>query len=154
MNKKIENIKKYRRFLLNQVSSLTVEQLNKIPNNYNNNIIWNIAHLISAQQGICYLRAGQQAIVPDKYISPFSTTTKPDRFIDMDEIEEIRKLFIDTIDRLHSDYDRKIFGNYTPSPNILRVYDIEIAGIDEALEFILYHEGYHGAYVLALKHLA
>ncbi len=50
MNNKIEKIKKTRRFLLNLVSELSTDQLNEIPPDFNNNIIWNMGHLIAAQQ--------------------------------------------------------------------------------------------------------
>lgn len=153
MDNRIEKIKKVRTFLLDQLVGLSDEQLNRIPDGFNNNIIWNLTHLICAQQGICYLRAGQKAIVAEKYISPFFTNTKPDRFIQGDEISEIKSLFVDTIDKLQEDFDKKIFGNYTPSPNIFRVYGFEIKGIDDAFDFLLYHEGYHTGTILALKKL-
>src|SRR5437762_2510907 len=102
MDKRIDKIKKFRLFLLEQIKELTDEQLNKIPHGYNNNIIWNLTHLICAQQGICYLRAGQAALVPDKYIAPFFTNTKPERFISRQETEEISGLFISTIDTLQT----------------------------------------------------
>ena len=153
MDKRIEKIKNFRLFLLKQITGFTDEQLNKIPDGYNNNIIWNLTHLICAQQGICYLRAGQTALVTDKYITPFFTNTKPERILEKQEIEEIKGLFISTIDELQTDYDKKIFSNYTPSPNIFRVYGIEISSIDDALEFLLYHEGYHSGYIISLIHL-
>ncbi len=153
MDKRIEKIKKVRLFLIDQIEGLSEEQLNKIPDGFNNNIIWNMTHLIGAQQGICYLRAGQTAIVLDKFIAPFFTNTKPERIIEKQEIQEIKGLFIDTIDKLQTDYDKKIFNDYTPSPNILRVYGIEIKGIDDALEFLLYHEGYHSGYIISLIRL-
>jgi hypothetical protein len=153
MDKRIDKIKKVRQFLLAQIAGLAIEQLNKIPKGYNNNIIWNLTHLIAAQQGICYLRAGQSVVVPEKFIAPFFTNTRPEKIIESEEIEEIKHLFISTIDELQTDFDREIFNNYTPSPNILKVYEIEITGIDDALEFLLYHEGYHSGYVISLIRL-
>ena len=114
MDKRIEKIKRFREFLLAQMKGLTTEELNKIPAGYNNNIIWNIAHLICASQSLCYLRAGQPITVEDKYFSPYRTNTKPGEFIDEDEIEKIKKLFIESIDTLEADFDRKIFNDYTP----------------------------------------
>jgi hypothetical protein len=32
----------------------TLEQLNKIPEGYNNNLIWNIAHVVVVQQMLVY----------------------------------------------------------------------------------------------------
>jgi hypothetical protein len=77
MNNKIDKIKKIRGLLLEQIADLTNEQLNTIPNGFNNNIIWNLTHSICAQQGICYLRGGQHAIVPDKFIAPFLQIQNP-----------------------------------------------------------------------------
>jgi len=68
------------------------------------------------------LRAEQTAIVPEKYIAPFVTNTKPERIVEKHEIEEIKSLFINAIDKLQIDFEEKIFNSYTPSPNILKVY--------------------------------
>jgi hypothetical protein len=143
MNNKIDKIKKIRGLLLEQIADLTNEQLNTIPNGFNNNIIWNLTHSICAQQGICYLRGGQHAIVPDKFIAPFFTNTKPDLNIGTDEIQETKGIYISTIDQLQIDYDKAMFGNYTSLPNIFKVYGLETTGIEDTLEFVLYHEGYH-----------
>lgn len=153
MDKRIEKIKKIREFLLKQITGLTAEQLNKIPERYNNNIIWNLAHLICAEQSICYVRAGQFITVHEKYFSPYMTNTRPEAFVDEQEIETIKKLFISSIDDLQADFDKKIFDNYSPSENILRVYGVELNNIDDALEFVLYHEGFHSGYIISLIRL-
>lgn len=108
MNKRIEKIKKIRQFLLNQIAGLTAEKLNTIPEGYNNNIIWNLVHLICAEQSICYVRAGQSITVNEKYFLPYTTNTRPNGFIDEEEIESIKKLFISSIDELQTDFDKNI----------------------------------------------
>ncbi len=153
MNNTTKKIKSVRTFLLSQIAELTTEQLNKIPERYNNNIIWNLAHLVCAQQSICYLRAAQPVIIDQKYIKPFTTNTKPAEFINKAEIEKIKKIFTDSIDQLQIDFDKKIFDQYTPSENILKIYGVSLMTIDDALEFILYHEGFHTGYIISLKHL-
>lgn len=153
MDKRIDKVKKIRQFLISQIAELSGEQLNAIPNGYNNNIIWNLIHLMSAQQGICYRRLGQSPIIPDKYITPFLTNTKPDRVLDIEEIEVVKKMFIATIDRLQEDQEKKIFYNNTGAVNIYKVYEIEMHDIDDALEILLYHEGYHVGQILRLKKL-
>lgn len=150
MDKRIEKIKKFRQFLFTQIAGLTAEQLNKIPEGYNNNIIWNLAHLICAEQSICYVRAGQSITVNDKYFSPYRTNTRPNAFIDEQEIERIKKLLISSIDELQTGFDKKIFDNYSPSENISRVYGVELNNVGDALEFLLYHEGFHSGYIISL----
>lgn len=153
MNKKIEKIKCFRHFLLKQIASLTTQQLNEIPNKYNNNIIWNLAHLICAEQSMCYVRAGLPIVVDEKYFAPYMPTTKPEAFINEREIETIKELFISSIERLSSDFDKNIFDTYSPSAMTPKVYGVEVATIDDALDFLLYHEGLHGGYIISLKHL-
>ena len=153
MNRQIEKMKNFRLFLLKQIERLTPQQLNTIPDGYNNNIIWNLAHLICAQQSLCYVRAGLPIVVDEKYLAPFAPGTKPDRVIEEPEIEIIKALFISSIDKLQEDFEKKIFDNYSPSARILEVYNIEINDIQDALHFLLYHEGFHSGYTMAIKHL-
>ena len=153
MDKRIEKIKKVRQFLLKQIAELTPKQLNEIPEGYNNNIIWNLCHLICAQQSICYVRAAQPITVNEKYFLPYTTNTKPGAYIYAQEIESIKELFINSVDQLQTDFEKKIFENYTASENILRIYGVELNTIDDALEFVLYHEGFHTGYIISLVRL-
>lgn len=150
MDKRIEKIKKFRQFLLTQIKGLTAEQLNKIPEGYNNNIIWNLGHLICAEQSICYVRSGQSKTVNDNYFLPYLTNTRPNSFINEQEIEKIKTLFVSSIDDLQTDFDKKIFETYSPSENILKVYGVELKNIGDDLEFLLYHEGFHTGYITSL----
>lgn len=153
MDSKTDKLIKVRHFILAQIEGLNEHQMNKVPVGFNNNIVWNLAHLICAQQALCYLRAGLGPKVSMDFYSPFSTNTKPVRFIAQTEINDIKDDFIQTIDFLEEDYSASSFGTYLPLPNILSVYNIEIKSIDEAIEFLLYHEGYHYGAILALYKL-
>ncbi|MGY3212013.1 DinB family protein [Mucilaginibacter sp. HD30] len=152
MDKRIDKIKKIREFLLREIAGLSEGQLNTIPAGYNNNIIWNINHLISAQQGICYRRMGQTPVLPDKYLAPFGTNTKPDRILEVREIDEVKGFFLTTIDRLQEDFGKKIFTS-RPAASNYKVYEIDMYDIDDALDILLYHEGYHAGQILRLKKL-
>ncbi len=112
MTQQIENIKNVRKYLLNLIADLTPEQLNKTPEGFSNNIIWNLAHLTATQQRICYIRSGLQPVMQDQYIAPFIPGTKPEGFIDAAEIETIKSLFISTIEELESDYKKSFFSTY------------------------------------------
>jgi hypothetical protein len=57
-NQKIEKIKRFRIYLLEQLDGLTTGQPNAIPTGYANNIVWNLGHLTSVVQTMCYVRAG------------------------------------------------------------------------------------------------
>ena len=149
----LTKIKNFRLFLLSQLEGLTTAQLNQIPPGYHNNLIWHLAHLTSAVQAICYLRAGLPVTIAEKYLTPFLPGTRPERVIDDAEVAAIKALFIDSIDTFRVDFERGLFTTYSPSERIAAVYGVEITTIADALDFVLYHEGYHSGYVIALKHL-
>jgi len=150
MQKEIEKLKKTRIYLLDLIKDLSVEQLNEVPYGFNNNIIWNLGHLIVSQQGLCYLRAGIKPIIDEKYFTNYKPQTKPETPIDKVEVEKIKDLFIAVLDKLESDYNENIFTNYG---TFTTPYGVELTNIDDALNFILFHEGLHTGYIMAMKHL-
>ena len=148
MSKQIEDLKKTRAFIINFTNELTVEQLNEIPEGFSNNIIWNLAHLISAQQGVCYMRAGLPVITEEKYFTLYKPGTKPEQFIDADEIEKIKQLLFTTLDKLAEDYNNGAFADYKIWTTR---YGVEINNIDDIISFLSFHDGLHTGYIMALK---
>ena len=134
-DKIIELIKQPRMFIPEQIKDLTDQQLNKIPPAFNNNIIWNVAHLIWAQQEVCYQRFGLQITVDDNYFSPYKTGTKPGTIIDENEIMYIKHLLITTTDKLVADLENNVLV------------------IDNAIIGLPLHDWLHAGYIMALKRL-
>ena len=150
MKSQIETIRKTRSFLFEQIKNLSNERLNEVPEGFNNNIIWNLGHMIAAQQGMCYKRAGLPTIISENFWDRFRTGSKPEGIISDDEITHIREMFFATLDKLGVDYNSGIFSNYTAWSTR---YGVEIANIDDALEFLPFHEGLHTGTILSIKKL-
>lgn len=150
MKKQIDTIKKVRTFLLEGIKDLTTEQLNRIPEGFNNNIIWNLGHLVAAQQGICYKRAGVKPLITDEFWENYRSGSKPQGPVSEAEIENIKTLFLITLDELEMDYDKNLFTNYT---TWTARYGTEMTNIDDAIAFIPFHEGLHSGVIMALKRL-
>lgn len=148
MNKNIETIRNVRMYLLNNVKDLSVEEMNEVPAGFTNNIIWNLAHMTAAQQGICYMRAGLKPPLEEKYIKPYLPSTKPEGVVDENEIEVIKSLFLSSLALLEADYDKEVFAMYAPWTTR---YGVQVSGIEDALSFLPFHEGYHSGYITALK---
>lgn len=148
MIKAIEIIRKPRVHLLNFINDLSIEQLNKIPAGFNNNIMWNLGHMISAQQGVCYKRAGLPTVIGDDFFATFKSDSKPERFYDAAELANIKDLFVSTIDKLEADLENNLFANYTPW---VTRYGVELSNIEEATQFLPFHEGLHLGYIWALR---
>ena len=150
MNQQIAAIKNTRTYLLTQLETLSIDQLNEIPPGFNNNIVWNIGHIIAAQQGLCYIRSGNKLMVEDSFFAHYKSGTKPERFVNADEWNEIKKQLFSTLDQLQEDYTQKLFHGYTPFTSR---YNVEIKNIDDAIGFIQFHEGLHYGVANALKKL-
>jgi len=150
MTEQIEIVRKTRSFLLENLKELTAEQYNKTPDGFNNNIIWNLGHMLYGMQGICYTRAGLSPFIDEKYIALYKSGTKPGEFVDETEIENIKQLLFTSLDQLKADYHNNIFGNYTTWTTR---YGVALASIDDALNFLPFHEGLHSGCINALKRL-
>jgi len=146
----IAQIKNTRIFILELVKDLSIGQLNKIPTGFNNNIIWNIAHLTAAQQNMCYIRSGLEITVEEKYFSPFLSGTKPEEFIGQEEINSISDALLNSMDRLATDYANGVFLKFDPWD---KRYGMKLNSIEDAINFIPFHEGMHIGYIMALKKL-
>jgi hypothetical protein len=148
MKNDIERLKKTRIFLLGLLKDLTIEQLNEIPKGFNNNIIWNLGHLIASQQGLCYTRAGIKQVISTEFFDRYKSQTKPSGIISEEEIAAIKNLSVSVLDQLEEDYNKQLFSNYEAFNTR---YDVPITNIDDAIDFLLFHEGLHMGYIMAMK---
>ncbi|NII83897.1 DinB family protein [Pedobacter riviphilus] len=146
----ITQIKNTRTFILELVKDLSIEQLNKIPAGFNNNIIWNIAHLTAAQQNMCYVRSGLAVTIKEEHFSAFLSGTKPEKFIEQKAIDSIFDALLNSMDRLAADYSSGIFLKFDPWD---KRYGMKLNSIEDAINFIPFHEGMHIGYIMALKKL-
>jgi len=123
------------------------EELLKIPEGFNNNIWWNIAHIVATQQGLMYGLSGNKTKMSTELISQFKKGTTPDGTATDEDIEIVKKLIFTTVEDAIADYENGVFDNfkeYTTSANVT------LKSIDDAISFNLYHEGLHLGSVLAL----
>lgn len=138
-----------RRFFKSFLENTSLEDLNKIPKGFNNNIIWNIGHIVVTQQLLGYKLSGLQTMVSEEMITKYRKDSKPESFVGQNEVDEIKELLFSTIEKTKEDYKNKHFKNY-------QQYTVSTTGntltnIDDAFQFILFHEGMHLGYVMALS---
>jgi len=147
MTSQIRAIRETRSFLLEQLKDLTAEQFNRTAEGFNNNIIWNLGHMIAVQQGICYKRAGLPTLINDDLWHRYKSGSAPWSFISEDEIASIKQLLVITLDQLETDYKKQIFGNYT---TWVTRNGVELANIDDGIKFLAFHEGLHSGVIMAI----
>ncbi len=139
---------KSRAVLKTFIDSYPLEELNKIPMGFNNNIIWNIAHTIAVQQSLVYRLSGLPTLISQEMLETFAKGTRPERDLIQVEVDEIKNLLFTTIERTREDYGNGVFQVY-------QEYTVTtkntLTNVNEAIEFNNFHEGIHLGYILALK---
>ena len=139
---------KSRKFLKDLLESLTLEQLNKVPEGFNNNIIWNVAHTIVTQQLLVYNLSAIPMIISDELVEMYRKGTKVERDVTQAEVDLIKGLLFSTIEKTKEDYENRIFQTYHEYTVTTKS---TLTNVDEAIAFNNFHEGIHLGYILALK---
>ena len=150
MNTQFDILRKSRELVLKRIEGLTHEQLHKIPEGFNNNIAWNVAHLVVTQQLLHYKLSGLQCLVPDDLIEKYRKGTAPTEELSVEEFEEVKELLAGLPDTLEEDYKEGIFKEYTEYPTSTGYV---LSSIDNAIAFNNLHEGIHLGAIMALSKL-
>ena len=129
---------------------LSLDQLNKIPQGFSNNLIWNIGHSIVVQQLLIYRASNQPVNISNNLINLYKTGTKPERIIIQTEVDELKELLISLISKTEEDYKKGVFTTYN---ELTLSTGFHIASFKDAVEFNNYHEGLHLGYMMALRKL-
>lgn len=124
------------------------EELLKIPNGFNNNIWWNIAHVVSTQQALVYSLSGLPIQIPQEIKDKFAKGTTPDGTASDEEIELVKALLFSSIEKTTEDFDNELFKNFKEYPTSAGV---TLKSIGEAMTFNLFHEGLHMGSIFALR---
>jgi len=148
MKNVLEQTLQIRKGFYSILKSTPKEELLKIPNGFNNNIWWNIAHIVSTQQALVYSLSGLELQMPLVLKDKFKKGTKPDGLATDEEIEQIKKLLFSTIETTIEDYEKGVFSNYneyTTSANVT------LKNVEDAIAFNFFHEGLHMGAIFALQ---
>lgn len=148
MNFIFEVFPNIRAYSKNILETNSLEDLNKIPKGFNNNIIWNIGHVLVTEQLLVYKLSGLNTVVSEALINKYRKGTKPETQATQKDVEEIKDLLFKTIEKTHQDYLNGVFENYNE-------YTVSTTGntlksVDDALQFALFHEGLHIGSIMAL----
>jgi len=145
-----EILRNTRQNILTAVENLSDEQLNIIPEKYNNNLVWNLGHVIVTHQRLVYVMSGLKTKLEPDFIGRYSKGTKPETIVSSEEIEFIKSNFFSTIDGNIADLKEGIFTTYKEYPTS---YGFTLKSVEDAIIFNNIHEGVHYGSILALRKL-
>lgn len=151
MHKQLDIVRKTRTAILALTSDMSIEEINKVPKGFNNNIIWNIAHLVAAQDNIFYVKSGHPLKnIDQEYFDAYKPGSKPEQPVTTEEFERIKSVLFSSVDQLEHDLDLDIFDNY---PAWTTRYGVEMENVNDGLSLLAFHDGLHFGYMLALKRI-
>ena len=139
-----------RRVMATAVQDLSAEQWFTIPDGFDNNIAWNIGHVVAVQQSVMYRLSGLDGHISKAFSKMFNPGTSPADWTEQPDPAELLAVLESTIDALQTDYDNGIFVKYR---GITTASGLAMNNIEEAAAFNLFHEGLHLGMILALKNL-
>ena len=151
IEKQIDVLKKGRSLILKVIENYSLEQINKIPEGFGNNIGWNVAHLAVTSHLLCYKFSELEVSISDEMIDRYKKGTSPNgHIISKEEWNDIKTIFVAFADKLEADYSKgifKVYNEYTTSVNVT------LDSIEKAISFNNFHEGIHLGVILAQKKL-
>jgi hypothetical protein len=146
----IDLLKATRANILRLTDRYDLDQLNKIPEGFNNNLIWNFGHVVVTQQLLCYGLSKLPTQVPAELIDKYRKGSKPETFVDQAELDLFKNFAEQTIIQLETDLAENVFDTYK---TYTTSYGITLEGIQEAVQFNNVHEGMHLGTMIALTKL-
>lgn len=130
------------------LETISLENLNKVPEGFNNNIFWNIAHTLVTQQLLVYKLSGIPMLLQEEFVDTYKKGTKTEKAATELDVEFVKGLLTSTIEKTQEDYNAGVFKTYTE-------YTVStkstLTNVEDALTFNNFHEGIHLGYILAQK---
>ena len=129
-----------RGFFLKSIGDLSDDQLLEVPEGFNNNVLWNVGHILHSHYGLTYSPCGVDSPLPDSYVQLFKGGSSPSDWSETPNIVEIMDRFKAQGKQIQEDYAAGKLTNYK-KVELFEGYALE--NIDEALGFNIFHESIH-----------
>jgi hypothetical protein len=137
-----------RKHYLKLIESFSLEQLNKIPEGFSNNLVWNLGHIIVAQQGLVYRLSGLPINVSDEMNEKYRNGSKPTGNTTQSELDELKALLFSLLEQTKEDY---VAGKFVTYNEYTTGTGFHLANIKDAMEFNNYHEGLHLGFMMNIR---
>lgn len=148
MQQAFETTRISRKTLSQYLDDYSLEQLNKIPQGFNNNLIWNIGHIIVVQQMLVYNLSGLPMLVSPEMVAKYKRGTRLEKDATQEEADEMRALLFTPIEQTEIDFSNKIFKDYT---EYTAASGFRFRNVEDAIAFNCYHEGMHIGMMMGIR---
>lgn len=126
----------------------SIDQLNKIPAGFSNNLIWNIGHIIAVQQSLIYRLGNQPMLISDELFELYKPGSKPTCKTTAAEAEELKHLLTALIEPTITDFNSGKFVTFTERTTGTGFH---LGTLEDAFEFNNFHEGLHLGFMMNIR---
>jgi hypothetical protein len=133
---------------LSIINSHSTEQLNAVPEGYNNNLIWNFVHVIVTQQLLTYGLSELPLKLDKTIVQAFRKGSRPESSYASDEIDHFKSLATTTLDQFEADMKAGLFTHFKPYATS---FGFRLNSLEEAIAFNDVHEGLHLGYAMSMR---
>ena len=140
-------LKQTRKNIVKVMGGLSLEQLNTVPEGFNNNLLWNFGHVLVTQQALTYRLSGLTSSIESDIIDQFKKGSKASTYSE-EMLTFINDNLFGLIESTRADYEQGKFTNFQEYPTS---YGITLSSVDDALTFNNAHEALHLGYMMALR---
>ncbi|MEM7119104.1 MAG: DinB family protein [Chloroflexota bacterium] len=144
---------KTRQTVVDAVANLTAEQLLAMPASFDNNILWNVGHIIVIQQALVYGRSGLDPLIDlEAMQANFWPRTSPADWKTTPDVTAVLAMLSDHSNQFAADIAAGKFTDvaYQPRTSGSGIY---VETVAEVVHYNNYHEGLHLGAILALRNL-
>jgi len=136
-----------RKLYVDFLDQFSLDQLNLTPPKFSNNLIWNIGHIVAAQQSLIYRSANLPMNIPDEFFERYKPGTRPGEPVTKNEVVEIRSFLTSVIDQTEKDFTDGKFVTFNERTTITGFH---LGSMQDAFVFNNYHEALHLGYMKSI----
>jgi len=137
-----------RRLIQGALAGLSEESYFVIPLGFDNNIAWNLGHIIVTQQALHYRLSGLPTVTTKEDVAIFKTGSSPADWSHNPDIGRLLTLLSDLAEKLARDFEAGLFSGFKPYTTFTGII---LETFEDALAFNNFHEGLHLGTILSLR---
>ncbi|MFN5849289.1 MAG: DinB family protein [Chitinophagales bacterium] len=132
------------------LESSSIAELNAIPIGFNNNVVWNIGHIVATMDIIFYTLNGLIPKLYSSFIESYRKGTKPAEMFNQAMVDTLNLNLISQLERIEIDVKEGIFPQNLPKAYTTS-YNFELKTLDDIIRFNQVHEALHMGIVMSLR---
>lgn len=147
INTSLELMRQTRINYLQFVKDFSIDQLNRIPDGFNNNLAWNFGHIVVTLPLLTYGLSGLPLPMDMTFVNFYRRGTRPETNIDAVEWRLLQEISEQSISQVGKDYQAGLFQEYK---SYTTTFGYALTSVEEAIQFAPVHEALHLGYAMAM----